>query len=61
MTTIPERELFRPDELAQLMRVSVRTVYHYISLREIRIVRWKRRIRISREEVVRLVKSTTAV
>ena len=30
MTTLPDKELFRPDEVAHLLRVSVKTVYGWI-------------------------------
>lgn len=31
MTTLPEKELLRPDEVAEYFRVSTRTVYGWIS------------------------------
>lgn len=32
MTTLPEKELLRPDEIADFWRVDVKTVYRWIDL-----------------------------
>jgi len=56
--TLPNRELLRVDEVADYLRVTNRTIYRWISLGELEAKKVKTRIRISRNSVLKIEKST---
>jgi len=57
MIELPNKKLFRPDELAEIFGVSKQTVYLWIETGELEAVRiGKKTIRIKRSEAMKMVK-----
>lgn len=56
----PFKERYRPDEVAEALEVSVRTVYRWMSEGSIRHVHFRRKIRIAREEMERILREGVA-
>lgn len=59
----PEKDLLRPDEVATILKVSVKTVYGWIDqggLDAVRIGPCGRLIRIKREDANSMIKSTVS-
>jgi len=57
MIELPNKKLFRPDELAEIFGVSKQTVYLWIETGELEVVRiGKKTIRIKRSEAMKMVK-----
>ena len=50
MKTLPEKELLRPDEVAEFWSVSVKTIYRWIDLGIIPGVKKGGTVRVPREE-----------
>jgi excisionase family DNA binding protein len=50
MTTLPDKELLRPDEVAAFWRVSVKTVYRWIDMGVMDGVKKGGTVRIERAE-----------
>jgi excisionase family DNA binding protein len=58
MEELPDKRFFRPDEVAELLRVHVRTVRRWIAKGKLEAKRTPgMRIRVSRKEVCRLTAS----
>ena len=54
MNTIPDKARFRPDEAAEILEVSRKTIYDWISTGQMEAVRiGKKLLRIPREELVK--------
>lgn len=51
MTTFPQKELFRPDEVAKYYDVSVRTVYFWIRTGQLEAVKVGRLLRIPLQKI----------
>lgn len=56
MPEIPDKQWFRPDEVAELINIPLRNVYFWIQRDRIEHVRFGGRIRISHQEVERIVR-----
>ena len=57
MIEFPEKELFRPDELAAIFRVSKRVIYRWIETGELEAVRiGKNTLRVKRRDAVSIVR-----
>jgi len=54
MTTLPEKELLRPDEVAKYFSVTRKTVYRWIETGKLRAVKIARLIRIPREAILEM-------
>lgn len=50
MTTLPNKELLRPDEVAKIWSVSVKTIYRWIDLGIIPGVKKGGTVRVPRED-----------
>jgi excisionase family DNA binding protein len=58
MTTLPNKDLLRPDEVATYYSVSVRTIYTWIELGKLEAVKVAGKIlRIKREEAINIQRS----
>ncbi|MFA5378632.1 MAG: helix-turn-helix domain-containing protein [Dehalococcoidia bacterium] len=53
MTTLPDKELLRPDEVAAYLGVDRKTVYLWVQLGKLEAVKYERLIRIPREAVIK--------
>ncbi len=54
MTTLPQKDLLRPDEVATYFRVSLRTVYRWIDEGKLKALKVGKKVtRIKRDAVLR--------
>ena len=51
---LPNKELLRPDEVAEYFSVTKRTVYNWIANGELELVRFGGTVRIRRESVLKV-------
>ena len=58
MSTLPNKELLRPDEVAVYLSVTRKTVYQWIDTGKMEAVKISRLIRIPRSSVLKFQKST---
>lgn len=57
MIELPDKELFRPDELAAIFRVSKQTIYLWIETGELEAVRiGKKTLRVKKRDVMKIVR-----
>jgi excisionase family DNA binding protein len=57
MSEIPFKLFYRPDEIANIVGISLRTVYRMIDDDKIKAIKIGRNIRIEREEFLRIIRS----
>jgi len=57
MSEIPFKLFYRPDEIANIVGISLRTVYRMIDDDKIKAIKIGRNIRIERDEFLRILKS----
>jgi excisionase family DNA binding protein len=57
MQEIPFKLYYRPDEIAEIVGISLRTVYRMIDDQKIKAIKIGRNIRIEREEFLRIIQS----
>ncbi len=55
LTDLPEKSLLRPDEVAQFLSVSLKTIYRWHEMGVIEGTKLKKVLRIYRNSVLRLV------
>jgi len=55
MTGLPKKELLRPDEVADYLRVKRRTIYRWIEAGKIEAVKTNGLLRIPREAVNKVI------
>lgn len=56
MDKLPDKELLRPDEVADYLSVTRKTIYYWIDIGKLEAVKIERLIRIPREEVINFQK-----
>jgi excisionase family DNA binding protein len=58
MINLPNKALFRPDEVAEYLSVSRKTVYNWIALGKLEAVKISSLLRIPKEKLIEFQKST---
>jgi excisionase family DNA binding protein len=53
---VPQKELWRVDEVAKFFDVSAQTIYMWCNLGKLHFVRISNSVRIPREEIIRVMK-----
>ena len=60
MTKIPNKQWFRPDEVAAMLEEPIRNVYLWLDQDKIRHIHVGRKTKISRAEVLRILRDGIA-
>ena len=55
MEKLPNKELLRPDEVAEYFQVTRKTIYHWVNINILPAVKIRTRLRFRREDVKSMV------